>query len=135
MPRRIFAAPPPERGRGAKPGGRDRRIRGHAAADREMIEAPDLLAATRQEMVDPPNLVERGQTQADHADATGACCKISQRNRLTENFALAHVRTWPLLLSNRCVLPGVGRKPRRSPTFGRSAGSTRAIAEAPARSK
>ena len=41
----------------------------------------------------------------------------------------------PSVLSNRWVFPGCGRRLRISPTFGRSDGSTRAIAEAPARSK
>ena len=46
-----------------------------------------------------------------------------------------HCSTPPSVLSNRWVFPGCGRRLRRSPTFGRSDGSTRAIAEAPARSK
>src|ERR1700755_385944 len=131
----IITAASPERRRAAESRGSDGRIRPHAASDGRVFKAPDLLAAAGQHALDAPDLIERGQPEADQTDAARAGREIRRRADLAQWPVRAHCNTWPLSASNRCSLPGCGRSDRRSPTFGRSAGSTRAIADAPARSK
>ena len=72
LPGGILAAASPERRRGAEPGRGHRRIRRHAAADRGIFKAPDLLAAAGKQPFDAPDLVERGQSEADQLEASRA---------------------------------------------------------------
>jgi hypothetical protein len=110
-------------------------VRRHAAAERRIFQALDLLALPGEEPFNPPDLVERGEAKAYDPDAPGPGRDVRQRYAISTTARSLHRNTWPLLPSNKCVFPGCGRRLRRSPTFGRNDGSIRAIADAPARSK
>src|SRR6185437_5607977 len=126
---------PPKGSGAAEPGHAHSRVRGHAAASGRIFGGLDLLTAARERLLDLPDLVERRQAEADDADAFCPRGKLRPRDPLACNLTRRHDSTRPCSLSNRCVLPGSGRKWRLSPTRGRKPGSTRAMAEAPASSK
>src|SRR4051812_10794235 len=125
----IISGAAPEGDRAAEPRTGHGGVRRHSTAERRIIPAPDLLALSRKKSVDAPDLIERGEPKTDDADLPGL------RRHIRGRLVRGHCSTPPSVLSNRWVFPDCGRRLRRSPTFGRSDGSTRAIAEAPARSK
>src|SRR6202012_2785718 len=79
--RGIIAAPSPERRAAAESRHGNRSRRRHAAAHGGELRAPDLLAFAGEEPRHAPDLVERGQAEADHARVAGAVCKMARWSR------------------------------------------------------
>ena len=129
-PRGVIAGAAPERDGAAEPRTGHGGVRRHSAAERRIFQAPDLLALSGKKPVDAPDLIERGEPEADDPDLPGLRRDI--RDRALVRASLQHPAVGAV---EQMGFARLRAKAERSPTFGRSDGSTRAIAEAPARSK
>jgi len=130
----VLASASPKGRRTAEPSCGHGRVRRHAAADRRIFETPDLLAAaanspsTRQTRSSADKPRQTSFTPFAHAASSAAAVVLL----VARAGSLQHLAVFRI---EQMHLSRLRRSDRRSPTLGRSAGSIRAIAGAPARSK